>query len=423
MILELTDEVRMESDIPIRQVEWFRFFWKPCSHAVFRAEGVWDKAGGHGTEQYDESSLKVWQVKNNESRILFHGYIRSMELRYHGQSSRVMLEAVSASERLDRRIGNRSFQNTGRTYGEIVREVMERTGGSVISNPKQDKKIESPVFCCGETGWHFTNRMAKRIGSLVIPDIETGRPNLWFGMREGKEIPCFLKTDYHVEVSALGKGRRIRLGAEDRNFYQTGDYMTWMGRKMTIVEVEGRLEHGELTFSYVLEDQAGFRPDSHEEGHPAGRGFWGNVRKVKGEMVKLALDMDGGEETGDSYYPWYPETGNVLYATPEEGARAFLCFFEEGEREGAVIYTRNPKQKEERDYKERELHIKGGNKVCLGKRDVKFCRGRKHRLSLGDGSLTFDTSKRLRIMANGKIRMKARQIIIDTPDEVNICQG
>ena len=59
MILELTDEVRMESDIPIRQVEWFRFFWKPCSHAVFRAEGVWDKAGGHGTEQYDESSLKV----------------------------------------------------------------------------------------------------------------------------------------------------------------------------------------------------------------------------------------------------------------------------------------------------------------------------------------------------------------------------
>lgn len=50
MILELADEVRMESDIPIRQVEWFRFFWKPCSHAVFRAEGVWDKAGGHGTE-------------------------------------------------------------------------------------------------------------------------------------------------------------------------------------------------------------------------------------------------------------------------------------------------------------------------------------------------------------------------------------
>ena len=39
-----------------------------------------------------------------------------------------------------------------------------------------------PVIQYEETTWEFVNRL----GVPIIPDIETGKPNLWFGMRNGK---------------------------------------------------------------------------------------------------------------------------------------------------------------------------------------------------------------------------------------------
>lgn len=42
------------------------------------------------------------------------------------------------------------------------------------------------------------------------------------------------------------------------------------------------------------------------------------------EQVYVRLDID--DKTGVYPFPWYPETGNGLYAMPEKGSKAELYF-------------------------------------------------------------------------------------------------
>ena len=210
---------------------------------------------------------------------------------------------MSASCLLDRKIGSRSFQDTAKTYGEAVREMVEADGGQLIRNRESDKKINSPIIRYEETTWQFAKRMGECLGICIIPDVETGNPNLWFGMRNGKEVPALPDGQCHIQMRCIGKEIGSRFMVEGRPFYKIGDRMEYLGQKVTIMEVEGIFGHGELTFKYILEGHGVRQPNPTKEDHPAGLGFWGIIKKVKGESVTLALDIDHGQETGDYFYP------------------------------------------------------------------------------------------------------------------------
>lgn len=422
MEIKLADNLKIETDIPIMYVESFCFFWKPCCHAVLKLKGYIDRTIQWNPEDSYHSRIKISMVDEGSARIIYHGYIVETEIKNAGKTGRISLEAMSASCLLDRKIGSRSFQNTTQTYGEVVRESVQADGGQVIRNQESDKKIESPVIRFDETTWQFANRIAGRIGNYIIPDVETGNPNLWFGMRNGKEVLTLPETQCAVQMNFIGKNVGTRFKAEGRTFYKIGDRMVYLGQKVTIVEVEGRYEHGEFTYIYTMETSTVHQPNFREEHHPAGQGFWGVIKEVKEESVKMALDIDHGQETGDYFYPWYPETGNALYAMPEVGARALLYCFNAGEKEGAVIHCLNKETEEYHNYEDRTFDIEDGNTVDLSRGSIRFSRGGEHIIFLDDNTITSSTSKELKIMAEGKIRLKAREIIIKTPEELNLYQ-
>lgn len=423
MEVKLTDQLTIETDIPIVHIDGFLFSWKPYCHAVLNLEGDVDRNVQWNPGQSYQSRIKICLADEGKVKIIYHGYIVEAEIKNAGKTSRIFLKAMTASCLLDRKIKSCSFQNTAKTYGEVVRESVQADGGQVIRNQESDKKIENPVIRCEETTWQFAKRMAKRLGNYIIPDVETGNPNLWFGMRNGKEVAALSEAQCAMHMNAIGNDTGIHFKAEGRNFYKIGDRMKYMGHKVTVVEVEGRFEYGELIFTYILTDKTVRRPSGREEHQSAGRGFWGVIKNVKGESIKLALDIDHGQETGDYFYPWYPETGNAFYAMPEIGARALLYFFCAGEQEGAVIHCMNKESDEERKFEARALHIEDGNTVHLSSETISFSRGGEHTLTLNDNAVSAGTSQKLKIKAEGKVRLKAKQIMIKTPEELNFYQG
>lgn len=422
MEIDLMDNLKIETDIPIMHVERFCFSWKPYCHAVLDLEGYIDRNIRWNPGQSYNSRIKICFTDKGKSNIIFHGYIIEAEIKDVGRTSQIYINAMSASCLLDRKIESRSFQNTAKTYGEVVRENVQADGGQVIRNQETDKKIGCPVIRCEETTWQFANRMARRLGNYIIPDVETGNPNLWFGMRNGKEVSTLPEAQCVIQMKAIGKDIGIRFKAEGRNFYKIGDRVEYLGQKVTIAEVEGQYQQGELTFTYILEERTVHQPDFWDDCHPAGQGFWGVIKKVKEESIKIALDIDHGQETGDYFYPWYPETGNALYAMPEVGAKALLYFFSAGEQKGAVIHCLNKKSEESLSYKNRFLNLNNGNTVDLSMETICFSRG-EHILSLEDSAISTSTLSGLKITAEGKIRLKAKQIMINTPEELNLCQG
>lgn len=424
MEIKLAANLKMETDIPIFHVTGFHFLWKTDSHAELNLSGDIDSHIQWKPEQFYNSRLKIWLNEGDGIQIIYNGYVVEMETKRIGQADQIFLKVLSATCLVDRKIRSRSFQNPITTYGQIVRETIKAEGGQVIRNQKSDKEIGSPIICYEETAWQFAKRMGGNTGNPIIPDIETGNPNLWFGMRSGKEVPALQEEQYVIQMRAIGRKTGTCFLTEGRSYYKIGDRMTYKGQKVTIIEVGGRYEQGELMFFYILENMAvRCQARSRNDNHLAGLGLWGTIKEVKDEAVKIALDIDHGEDTGNYFFPWFPETGNAFYAMPEKGSKALLYFLSADGKKGAVIHCLNKDAEEERNYKDRSIDTKDENVICLSKENVSFSKGGNHSLSLSDSSISVSTSGELKIAAKGKIRLRAKQITINTPEELNICQG
>ena len=64
----------------------------------------------------------------------------------NNRGSQIYIKAMSASCLLDRKIESRSFQNTAKTYGEVVRENVQTDGGQVIRNQETDCYVENKNY-------------------------------------------------------------------------------------------------------------------------------------------------------------------------------------------------------------------------------------------------------------------------------------
>ena len=83
----------------------------------------------------------------------------------------------------------------------------------------------------------------------------------------------------------------------------------------------------------------------------------------------------------------------------------------------------NKEAEGDRCYENRAFSIEDGNVIDLSNEAICFSRGGGHELLLDDNLISTSTSEGLTIKAKGKVRLKAKQIMINTPEELNLCQG
>lgn len=422
MKIKLAERLYLETEIPVYQVEYFIFSWKPFEHAKLKLRGYLGAHISWNQEVLEHASIQLSVEQEGKIQVIYHGYVTAMNLETIGKFFSFELEALSASCLLDVEVKNKSFQAVEKTYGEMIKEMVSEHGSQVIRNRDSDRMIGYPVFCLNETLWQFINRMGKKIGVYVIPDLETGKPNLWFGMRKGKRISSFTENDFSMQINPLENDDRIVFQVKDRNFYKIGDGTSYLGENVTITEVQGCFEHGELVFTYGLENKTACKSCKQGIEMAAGQGFWGTVKAVNNEQIKLALEIDHGEETGDYYFPWCPETGNVFYAVPEIGAKALLCFFDAGQEHGMVIHCMNREHKTNKGVENKVLKTKEDDLIQLEKKRVYFSQNDQNLLEVYDHDIFAGSENNLSILAKKKIKIKAKRINISAPEEIKLCQ-
>lgn len=421
MIIRLADNLNMETELPIKNVINFWYSWKTGCHAMLHLEGFIDRSSKWNFCQSYNSQLRLWINQDTGQQTIFSGIIAHIETKMEGNLEHIMIKVLSASCLLDRKSYSCSFQNIKKTYGEIVREEAESEGGQIIRNRESDKEIGIPIIRYKETVWQFAGRLANRLGTCIIPDVVTGRPNFWFGMRKGKEVFDLSEEYYTMEILPIGKVTGIRYQTEGRILCSIGDTVSYLKQTLTITGVEGYYEHGELVFKYMLEDMRSRIVYKNKHASAAGLGLWGTVLEVKGESLKIALDIDDNKETGDYYYPWQPETGNSLYAMPEPGTKALLYFYDADQMHSSVIHCLN--KEDHSPYKDRFLDIIDGNKIYLWEDKVSLSKGEKHMLTIGGSSISAGTQKKMEISAEGGIFLRGRKIALSTPEELVISQA
>ena len=421
MEIKIADNLKMECEIPLLTVEKFQFEWKTNQHAFLMLQAYIDYRIQYKPEELYGSKIKLW-LNKNESRIIFFGYLTEIETKHIGETVKVQLKIKSGSIRLDQQAESRSFQNVGNTYAEIVKQIAKSSGGRVICTKGADIAIKKPLIQYEETAWEFCRRLASHLGTSVIPDIETGGQSFWFGMRKGNVITGLSEDEYVVETKRNAFGKvETEYEVESREFHKIGDKTVFCGKEMVICRVLAYFERGELIFRYLLKE---YEVESIiYQNSFAGLGLTGTVLEIQQEQIKVALDIDNGNFTGDYFYDWYPETGNALYAMPEIGASILLYFGDRDEREGFVIHCMPNTINSERKYQSRYFDTKEGNSLQLYEGSIYFANNGNHSLSLGDGTVSVRSPGKISVSAQSAVTLNASRIVINTPDELDICQG
>lgn len=420
MEIAINKEIKMESVIPFNMVEKFELNWNINCHALFKINGYISPNAEHHLKTLYGSKIRVWRVNEDTVQIIFCGYVSKAVIENTGNTKKVSIEAQSGTCILDRKPVSQSFQSTENTYAEIAGESVRRSGGKIICTKGRDRQIGKPLIQYKETAWEFCKRLASHLGSCIIPDIMTGEPALWFGMRNGNDIPAFTENEYSISVKQSQTDKKeISYEIESRAFYSIGDKTVFCGQKLIISSVQAVFENGELIFCYHLQHKE-ICPVRYQELF-TGLGLMGTVLEVRGEQMKVALDIDGRVSTGDYFYNWYPVTGNVLYAMPEIGTRVLLYFMNNDERDGFLLSCIGYSDAHT-NFKERTLSSVQGNNIDLFEWNIDICE-KKNSIAMWAGNITANSTQKINILAKDSVKMNARLVMMQSPDEINFCQG
>lgn len=284
----------------------------------------------------------LYDKKDGKKSVIFSGVITKLSSQSMGKSCHVKLTARSWSYQMDIKKKSRSFQNTSMTYGALVSQIVGEYPGAECQILFADLPLGEIAVQYQETDWQYLKRM---LSALHVPLVcSEVRENLciyagtaqiparmdvisvesaWKDMDElaywkeiGEEI-----TDTDVIGYRIKLDNRIPLYSD----------ITFRSRQLTAGKIE-YLTIGSTIYEFVtLRRKSGILQKPIYPMQLVGTAFEGTVKEVKGENLKIHLQIDDAYPGDDCY--WFPFStlsaspdGSGWYYMPEIGDRVRVYF-------------------------------------------------------------------------------------------------
>lgn len=408
--MTVVENLIVETVIPFKQIINFRFLWELDDHAQLWVKGILSNTSDIDVNSKNFKNTLVKVIYKDE--ILFYGIIQKVFFRIEGGLCQAELLGCSASIKLDKEFCHEMFQKVSITYKQMLQDMVSQVTGNIIFTVG-NQPINKPLLCYGETLWQYAKRMASHFHSHIIADVKTGKPNLWFGMRKGREVrdhELYYEQIILVKITPSDECRLSYLmrGSDD---YQLGDRLWIKNDWYTIYKKEALLERGEVIFSYLTAMERTLDCEIYYQENITGLSLTGTVEKTENEQVYMKLDMDGKE--AEYPFSWYPETGSGLYLMPEKGAKAELYFMGADEREVIAVRCRDTKKTV---CDEKKLKLPDGARLCLNK--TRLSLEKESRFILSENNITIDGAGEIEISAKGNVKISAKTVELNASDEI-----
>ena len=406
----IIENLELEVKLPIYRVEGFMIKTEPNMHASLAMFGVLMENPAESIFT-DKKNMDV-QVKH-EGKTLFRGFVEELKIDSDANVHRFELSAYSYSKEADKDKHTELFQAVNETYMDISRSVIKKYLGDIRVYDVNDKDIEKPLLCYKESAWEFAIRMASNLKTFIYPDMTSDKPIISMGLKEGKVIESKDIISESREIKKdKGNTQRSEYRLRTYGSYEIGDRVRVGDRVLVLYKKEVEFTKGELIFNfYGIE-----KTDIKEMAKPfyneniIGLSLMGKIKKYENKKIYIILDIDKKEAKYG--FDWYSETGNTLYAVPEAGEKAELYIAGNKLGEMYVIRTFGSKSKDE---KQKTLEI-GNQSLNLSEEGVSF--NSDDVLIIKDKSLKLTGNGGLIISAAGRINIKARNIRMNSKDDI-----
>lgn len=399
-----------------------------------------------------QTQIEVNQIDDSSNSVpIFKGIVVNIAVKSLRGIYYVEAEAVSNTYNLDIKLRNRSFQNKGMVYREIIDKVNSNyPGADVIDTASDGKPIEKLTVQYNETDWQFLKRMASRFNMGLIPEVTSDKPKFWFGTPKGAKRGKLEDFNYSVSKRISNYRRSSEnfiKGIEEKDFvyYEVetnkilniGDQVDFKGKNLFVCQAETIMKDSVLTHQYIMSSEKGLSQDTIYNDQLTGVSLQGKVIDVSKDNVRVHLDIDNGQSSDDAWWfnyssvytaegssGWYcmPETNDYVRIyfsdNKEENAIAISSVRKNSESGGNNKFS-NPDVKYFRTKSGKELMF-GPDEILITAQDgAVFIR-----LSEKSG-IQISSSRGINISSGGSISIDAgSKAIISAKDAIDInCKG
>ena len=371
------------SGFPFQKITKLSIVHRVNEHAEAVIEGELDSGAAKDyVQRVDESTIvTVTTTAQKQPSILFCGCVKSLNLMNETEYSKVQLVLSSTSCRLDVEKKNKTYQNTAKTYGQIITANIKDIAD--LHMMVSDKAIGALIMQYNETDWEFGKRMASQLKAPFVTNITSERPQIYVGLPPASQTKEIEATSYssgsdtntYQQMSASTSVMQQDFSEERVKSYAyvyLGDMVLLNGKKRLIKGVTAELSDGILELVYSLlqtggsastpgggtsastGNLSGIAVPATPNVQSAGKMMKGIVKAVSKDKVQVHLtDIDkGGYDEGGSW--WFPYStaysssdGSGWYCMPKQGDQVRIFFPVHDEKEGYAITCaegHNPEQ-------------------------------------------------------------------------------
>lgn len=332
---------------PIERVLELHIQHAPNAHGTAQIKGIAPYEGARDfAERADETTgIEITTTAEGQPGRLFYGVISNLSIEQQPEYAVIDLSIETTSGRLDAKKCSRTFQNTQKTYGQILNQIMAKNG--TVSVMVSDKPIGALIMQCDETDWEFTMRMASQLGVPAFANIIAQTAQIYIGLPpagQSKAIETFSydyaksDTDYQsvtTNNALAASAMREDFSSEQVHSYDylyLGDTVTLNGRSSQVSAVRADLVDGILECTYSLSLKTGFRVPEIRNQQASGRMMTGIVTKVEADRVQVFLNSVDSEPDKSSDW-WFPystayssQDGSGWYSMPAENDEVRVFF-------------------------------------------------------------------------------------------------
>ena len=370
---------------PFRKIVSMDIRHSPNGHGEAEITGEIDNEQAQGLIQRVDEKLEVNITTSAEGQPtkLFCGCVKGISLQEENAYSQIRLQLYSTSRKLDITKEDKTYQNTSKTYGQIISSDIAEVGD--LHMMVSDRAIGSLLMKYNETDWQFALRMAGKLGAPLVADLCSSRPQLYMGLPPARKTVQVDSRAFSFGSDDAGFGGEQ---VETEEYAYIGDQVCLNGgRNKYIRGVHAYLSDGIMHMKYELMDEgasgAGSLSGSSGTGtgsasgiaapaaasQASGKMMKGIVKAVSGDKVQVHLtDVDKSYDGGGNW--WFPfstayssSDGSGWYCMPEEGdeVRVFFPSGNEGEAFAASSVCMNPPT----NPKNKSWKAPGGKEILL----------------------------------------------------------
>lgn len=434
--------VRVESPFPMIELTGFQAVQCEGEHARATFTGVLDcETGMEALYQRLEGRL-VRFVDDEDDSTIFAGYIQTAEVAEQGGLFTLSATALSGSIYLDQTKRSRSYQDVTLLHSDILRMVLDDVGDADFIMRVADKPIGIPLVQYDETGWEFSKRLASHFNTTITPDMDSGIPRFWMGLRAPSgPVHDFSDCEYRAVIdkkyfevggSHLGFSRSQFLSYVVKDFKNRslGDKARFRGQDLFICRKSCYLDVDCLpVYVYTLGKPELLARQKFFNEKLTGLSLMGTVIATQGGTVKLHLNIDRFQDVATAYnYRWAPPTGNYMYLMPKIGSEVSLYFCDPGEDSAmAVNCVRAESSKSApgfADINKRNLSTEFGKNMLLYPNkfgiESKTSDGPLQMMFDDDSGVTLETAHSIMVIGGGSVTLEAPVIEMKSPTQAGL---